>query len=54
MRARAIAENTLIEQAGAEPLDVDEIVDRAVQEARPDRTIGPDGGPSPTVGRLAF
>ena len=28
MRARAIAENTLIEQAGAEPLDVDEIVDR--------------------------
>jgi DivIVA domain-containing protein len=33
---------------------VDEIVDRAVQEARPDRTTEPDGGPSPTVGRLAF
>jgi adenylosuccinate synthase len=28
VRARAIAENTLIEQAGADPLDVDEIVDR--------------------------
>ncbi len=28
VRERAIAENTLIEQAGGEPLDVDEIVDR--------------------------
>ena len=28
VRARAIAENAVIEQAGAEPLDVDEIVDR--------------------------
>ena len=28
VRARAIAENTLIEQAGADPLDVDEIVER--------------------------
>jgi adenylosuccinate synthase len=31
VRARAIAENTLIEQAGAEPLDVDEIVDRFIE-----------------------
>jgi adenylosuccinate synthase len=28
VRARAIAENTLIEQAGAEPLDVEEIIER--------------------------
>src|SRR6185503_9853109 len=31
VRARAIAENTLIEQAGSEPLDVDEIVDRFIE-----------------------
>ena len=31
VRARAIAENALIEQAGAEPLDVDEIVDRFIE-----------------------
>jgi adenylosuccinate synthase len=31
VRARAIAENDLIEQAGAEPLDVDEIVTRFVE-----------------------
>ena len=31
VRARAIAENTLIEQAGSQPLDVDEIVDRFTQ-----------------------
>ena len=30
VRARAIAENTLIEQAGEQPLDVDEIVERFV------------------------
>lgn len=34
VRARAVAENLLIEQAGAEPLDVDEIVDRFVAYGR--------------------
>ena len=34
VRARAIAENTLIEQAGGEPLDVDEIVERFVAFGR--------------------
>ena len=34
VRARAIAENTLIEQAGEEPLDVDEIVERFVEFGR--------------------
>ncbi len=34
VRARAIAENALIEQAGAEPLDVDEIVGRFVEFGR--------------------
>ncbi len=34
VRARAIAENAVIEQAGAEPLDVDEIVERFVDDGR--------------------
>jgi len=34
VRARAIAENALIEQAGEQPLDVDEIVDRFVEYGR--------------------
>ena len=34
VRARAIAENTLIEQAGEQPLDVDEIVERFVAFGR--------------------
>jgi len=34
VRARAVAENLLIEQAGAEPLDVDEIVGRFVEYGR--------------------
>jgi adenylosuccinate synthase len=34
VRARAVAENALIEQAGAEPLDVDDIVERFVEFGR--------------------
>lgn len=34
VRARALAENLLIEQAGGEPIDVDEVVDTFIEHAR--------------------